>query len=117
MMPLNRVRIPEKRIKTLLVDALRSGALDRGRIQAKLLAELEPKASATFASAPQRHATVEPTLADKVGEVPVARSIDQTPRGGAAASMESGGQERFWHQVVHTIRDIWQRFKGPSGRS
>ncbi|MGA2725667.1 MAG: hypothetical protein ABSG79_25060 [Bryobacteraceae bacterium] len=42
MMPLTRFRVPEKRVKGLLLDALNSGALDRGRVDPRLLAELEP---------------------------------------------------------------------------
>lgn len=45
MMPLTRVRVPEKRVKGLLLDALNSSALDRGRLDPKLLAELESATS------------------------------------------------------------------------
>jgi hypothetical protein len=41
MMPLTLVRVPQKQVKHLLLDALQSGALDRTRIEADLLSELE----------------------------------------------------------------------------
>jgi len=41
MMLLERVRVSEKRVKALLLEALASGALDRARIDAGLLGELE----------------------------------------------------------------------------
>jgi hypothetical protein len=44
IMPLKRVRVPEKRIKVLLQDALADGMLDRGRMNSKFLSELEPSA-------------------------------------------------------------------------
>jgi hypothetical protein len=44
MMPLTRVRVPETEVRGLLLEALKNGALDRGRIQAKLLSELESTA-------------------------------------------------------------------------
>lgn len=44
MMPLERVRIPEKQVAVLLRDALRSGAIDRARIEPNLLNELESSA-------------------------------------------------------------------------
>jgi hypothetical protein len=43
MMPLERVRVTETQIKFLLLQALQSGALDRGRMAPKLLADLEPQ--------------------------------------------------------------------------
>jgi hypothetical protein len=43
MMPLDRVRIPQKDVKRLLLEALRSGVIDRGRINSGLLGELEQK--------------------------------------------------------------------------
>jgi hypothetical protein len=43
MMPLDRVRVPQKDVKRLLLEALHSGAIDRGRINSGLLNELEPK--------------------------------------------------------------------------
>jgi hypothetical protein len=45
MMPLTRVRVSEKTVKGLLLDALHTSALDRARLDPKLLAELEPTAS------------------------------------------------------------------------
>ena len=42
MMPLKRVRVSEKQVKSLLLNALQSGALNRDRIVPKLLSELEP---------------------------------------------------------------------------
>ena len=41
IMALDKKRISEKQIKTMLVDALKSGALDRTRIDPKLLSQLE----------------------------------------------------------------------------
>ena len=42
MMPLHRIRVSEKQVKKLLMDALRNGYLDRDRIKPDLLSELEP---------------------------------------------------------------------------
>jgi hypothetical protein len=41
MMPLERMRLSEKKVKRLLQDALQGGALDRARIDPKLLTELQ----------------------------------------------------------------------------
>jgi hypothetical protein len=41
MMPLERVRVPERNVKLLLADALTKGELDRELIDQKLLNELE----------------------------------------------------------------------------
>jgi hypothetical protein len=43
MMPLPRVRVPEKRVKQLLVEALEKGALDRALMKPDLLNELESR--------------------------------------------------------------------------
>jgi hypothetical protein len=45
MMPLKRVRVTRQEVGILLRGALRSGALDRARIEPKLLSELEPTAA------------------------------------------------------------------------
>jgi len=42
MMPLERARMPKKAVKSLLLGALKSGALERARIDKRLLSELEP---------------------------------------------------------------------------
>ena len=44
MMPLDRVRIPQKDVRRLLLEALSTGVIDRRRINPGLLSELEPKA-------------------------------------------------------------------------
>jgi hypothetical protein len=41
MMPLRRMRVPQKEIKRLLQESLKTGALDRNLIGPKLLIELE----------------------------------------------------------------------------
>jgi hypothetical protein len=41
MMPLKRERISEKHVTKMLVEALRIGAIDRNKIQAKLLGQIE----------------------------------------------------------------------------
>jgi hypothetical protein len=43
MMPLPRVRVSEKQVKQLLVEALQKGALDRAQMKSSLLTELEPR--------------------------------------------------------------------------
>jgi hypothetical protein len=46
MMPLKRVRVSEKQVKGLLLEALQTGVLDRNRIQPTLLNELESTTTA-----------------------------------------------------------------------
>ena len=41
MMPLNRIRVSEREVRALLRHALQSGAIDRSRVEPKLLGELE----------------------------------------------------------------------------
>jgi len=42
MMPLDRVRVTERQVRSLLMEALASGALDRSRMKPDLLRDLEP---------------------------------------------------------------------------
>ena len=44
MMPLESLRVPEKRIKLMLMAAIQNSVLDRARIDPQLLAQLEPLA-------------------------------------------------------------------------
>ena len=45
MMPPNRVRVTEKQVRLMLLEALKTGALDRPRMPATLLDALEPPSS------------------------------------------------------------------------
>ncbi len=41
MMPLERMRVPQRKVGALLREALQSGAIDHARVTPKLLAELQ----------------------------------------------------------------------------